>query len=118
MASGNWASSNTTVRFGSTTPSSTYLCRNRLAAVFCGIYLRTSVLISLTTQLQNSAYLVLIDRFSPCGPCHDDWVMVQKNKKVAFSSAALREVKKEIGRPRIAESVKRSVVVDPRLRES
>jgi hypothetical protein len=44
--------------------------------------------------------------------------MPAKNKKVAFSPAALREVKKEMAKPRIAESVKRSVVLDPRLRES
>jgi hypothetical protein len=42
--------------------------------------------------------------------------MVQKNKKRAFSDAALREVKKEMAKPRVAESVKRSAMVDPRLR--
>jgi hypothetical protein len=43
--------------------------------------------------------------------------MVQKNKKRAFSDAALREVKKEMAKPRIAASVRRSAMVDPRLRE-
>jgi hypothetical protein len=43
--------------------------------------------------------------------------MVQKNKKRAFSDAALREVKKEMAKPRIAESVRRAAMVDPRLRE-
>ncbi len=85
---------------------------------FAGFTCASPSLFRLTTQLQNSAHLVLIDRFSPCGACHDDWVMVQKNKKRAFSDAALREVKKEMAKPRIAESVKRSAVVDPRLRET
>jgi hypothetical protein len=43
--------------------------------------------------------------------------MPAKNKKVAFSAATLREVKKEMAKPRIAESVRRSARVDPRLRE-
>lgn len=43
--------------------------------------------------------------------------MPAKNKKVAFSAATLREVKKEMAKPRIAESVRRAVMVDPRLRE-
>jgi hypothetical protein len=43
--------------------------------------------------------------------------MPAKNKKVAFSAATLREVKKEMAKPRIAESVRRSAIVDPRLRE-
>ena len=40
-----------------------------------------------------------------------------RNKKVAFSAATLRAVKKEMAKPRIAESVKRAALVDPRPRE-
>jgi ribosomal protein S21 len=40
--------------------------------------------------------------------------MPGKNKKRAFSDAALREVKKEMAKPRIAESVRRSAFSDPR----
>ena len=43
--------------------------------------------------------------------------MPAKNKKVAFTPAALREVKKEMAKPRIAESVRRSAMIDPRARE-
>jgi hypothetical protein len=43
--------------------------------------------------------------------------MPDKNKKVAFSAATLREVKKEMAKPRIAESVRRSARVDPGPRE-
>jgi hypothetical protein len=43
--------------------------------------------------------------------------MPAKNKRVAFSAATLRKVRKEMAKPRIAESVRRAVMLDPRLRE-
>jgi hypothetical protein len=44
--------------------------------------------------------------------------MVQKHKKRAFSVVTLREVEKEMAKPRVAESVKREDAVDPEPRES
>gem|GEM_PF-5649770 len=43
--------------------------------------------------------------------------MPHKNKKRVFSEAVLREVKKEMAKPRIAESVRRATTVDPGRRE-
>jgi hypothetical protein len=44
-------------------------------------------------------------------------VMPRKNNTRAFCDATLREVKKEMAKPRIAESVRRAADVDPGSRK-
>jgi hypothetical protein len=44
-------------------------------------------------------------------------VMPRKNNTRAFCDATLREVKKEMAKPRVVESVRRATTVDPGRRE-
>ena len=45
------------------------------------------------------------------------WFYAKKNNKKAFSEAILRDVEKEMAKPRIVESVRRATTVDPGRRE-